>query len=329
MENNKPLISIIIPVYNTHEYIKRCIDSVLFQTYKNIELIVINDGSTDGSAEILDDIKKNNPKIIVIHQNNCGVSVARNKGLDLVSGKYVCFLDSDDWLTEDAVEFLYEQLKGKNKTISSCDRNFAYIKNSKLQIQRQRDPENIKYLSAKEALIEIGSGKFNLQSSCYKLFPVELINKKNKIRFDEDISNGEDGLFVFNVLNIAEGLIFSTEPKWNIFEREGSCTNSGYSPKLLTALVAVDKMICNSSENLQLQNQLKVYYTVRVIGLITIYNISNCKRKSDKKFLNIKAKKYKKEFLNSNISIFSKVKYYLLLYSPSKFIKIMYNLKTR
>jgi len=322
----RPLISVIIPVYNTINYVQRSIDSVLNQTYENIELIVINDGSTDGSKDLLENLSRNNPRITVFHQMNAGVSAARNKGLSLIQGKFVCFLDSDDWLTDDAIDFLYKQVKDKDNTVSACDRNFVTIINGKIEIMRQRIEQPTRYISNEEALLETGTGTLNLQSACYKLFPSQLINGIGQIRFDEDISHGEDGLFVFNVMKQATGIVFSTEPKWNILERLDSATNSGYSSKMLTALTAVENMIIESSKSIELQNQLKVYYTIRAMGLKTVYSISNYKDNNDKLTLNKALLKYKKNFKNSNISFFNRIKYLLLLYAPTGMINLIYKL---
>ncbi|HAS37211.1 MAG TPA: glycosyltransferase family 2 protein, partial [Ruminococcaceae bacterium] len=92
------LVSIIIPVYNLEKYIKHCLESVVNQTYKELEIICIDDGSTDGSAEIIKSMAENDPRIKYIYQENAGVSAARNKGLDTATGEYVMFVDGDDYI---------------------------------------------------------------------------------------------------------------------------------------------------------------------------------------------------------------------------------------
>ena len=94
-------ISVIIPVYNQLEFFKNCIKSVCNQTYKELEIICIDDGSTDGVGEYLDIIKKNDNRVVVIHQDNAGESNARNKGLEVAKGDYITFVDCDDWIDED------------------------------------------------------------------------------------------------------------------------------------------------------------------------------------------------------------------------------------
>lgn len=94
-------VSIIVPVYNVEKYLKRCLDSLVNQTLKDIEIICVNDGSTDGSLAILDEYVRNDDRIVVINQENSGQSVARNRGIDVAKGEYIGFVDSDDWVSED------------------------------------------------------------------------------------------------------------------------------------------------------------------------------------------------------------------------------------
>ena len=100
------LISIIVPVYNVEKYLKKCIDSILNQTYSNIEILLIDDGSTDNSGIICDNFKKRDSRIKVVHKKNSGVSSTRNYGLDLATGKYISFVDSDDFVECDFIENL-------------------------------------------------------------------------------------------------------------------------------------------------------------------------------------------------------------------------------
>ena len=102
------LISVIIPVYNTEKYLRRCVDSVLNQTYTDLEVILIDDGSTDGSADIIDTYAKKDKRVVAVHEINGGAATARNTGLDNAHGEYVTFIDSDDWVDERYLEILYE-----------------------------------------------------------------------------------------------------------------------------------------------------------------------------------------------------------------------------
>ena len=115
------LISIIVPVYNSSNFLRRCVSCIFNQTYKNWELILIDDGSTDGSAVICDEYTKEDERVKVIHQQNLGASFARKRGIDVAKGEYLTFLDSDDIVEEDYLERLYNAMKQYGTKIAACD----------------------------------------------------------------------------------------------------------------------------------------------------------------------------------------------------------------
>lgn len=118
-----PLISVIIPVYNAEKYLRRCLDSVVAQTYRNLEIICVDDGSVDESGKICDQYAVRDARIKVIHQENQGLSAARNKGLDAAEGEYIAFVDSDDYILEDMFERLYIALTRFNTMYVICGFN--------------------------------------------------------------------------------------------------------------------------------------------------------------------------------------------------------------
>src|SRR5699024_4494271 len=114
------LISVIVPVYNVEKYVRRCIDSICGQTYSNLEIILIDDGSTDSSGKICDEMAAKDGRISVIHQENKGLSQARNAGLDQAKGEYIAFVDSDDYLSLNMYECLLKSLKENNADVVRC-----------------------------------------------------------------------------------------------------------------------------------------------------------------------------------------------------------------
>ena len=147
-----PLISVIVPIYNVEKYLNRCIDSILKQTYTNLEIILIDDGSPDNCPKICDQYKMKDTRIIVIHQVNSGLSGARNAGILKASGKYITFIDSDDYIHPILIEQLYTTLIQSNKQISACsytyyEDQFATTINEKYKCYNSSD-------SIKEILLE-------------------------------------------------------------------------------------------------------------------------------------------------------------------------------
>lgn len=122
----KPLISVIIPVYNVEKYIAKCIESVINQTYRNLEIIIVNDGSTDKSGTICDIYRNQDSRIKVIHKMNGGLSAARNAGIEIMSGEYVTFIDSDDYVNRRFIQILYESLVKEDADISICNYRHVY-----------------------------------------------------------------------------------------------------------------------------------------------------------------------------------------------------------
>jgi glycosyltransferase involved in cell wall biosynthesis len=191
----KNMITVIIPVYNTEKYLYRSVKSVLEQTYKNFEIILINDGSTDSSGKICDELAGANPQIRVFHQENRGVSTARNVGLDNALGEFIIFADSDDELPFNAIELLIgvNDLDNFDLIIGNCE----VIGNFKKHGYNLFDAPNKEFSSIDIShKILVDKKLFLLMSAAWgKLFRKEII-KNNSLRFDDSLINGEDLIFV-------------------------------------------------------------------------------------------------------------------------------------
>lgn len=185
------MISVIIPIFNAENYIHRCIDSILAQSYVDFELLLIDDGSTDSSGSICNEYALADNRVRVFHKENGGVSSARNMGLQYAHGEWITFVDSDDWIEKDALYNLYGNIVDSDLVIAS----FVYEKTSKRVIEKLTPNtvdisfENLSYI--------LMSGAF-MVPYC-KLYRKDIIEKQ-KIRFDENVHSGEDSLFVFSYL---------------------------------------------------------------------------------------------------------------------------------
>lgn len=185
-------ISIITPVYNTKKYLRRCIESILSQSYSNLELLLINDGSTDESGLICDEYAKNDSRVKVFHTSNGGPSRARNIGLENISGDYVLFVDSDDWVDDKFIShYLCDNYQEYDAIFGMWDiqTNNGIINPSTL---------NKPYIGNDFAKAEIElSGKYSFELNCNKMIKSEIIKKYN-IRFVEGIHSNEDDIFTYD-----------------------------------------------------------------------------------------------------------------------------------
>ena len=120
------LISIIVPVYNVEKYLEKCVKTLMEQSYKNIEIILVDDGSTDSSGKLVDRLANNDARITVVHKKNAGLGMARNTGLDYATGKYVAFIDSDDYTDVNMIQKLHNALEEYNSDTSYCGYTMAY-----------------------------------------------------------------------------------------------------------------------------------------------------------------------------------------------------------
>lgn len=201
--NKNPEISIIVPVYNTEQYISRCIESILNQTFKDFELILIDDGSKDKSGKICDKYAKNDSRIRVFHNENKGVSATRNYGIDISKGKYLMFCDSDDWVSDTWCEELYNTILLYPRSWITCNLFFVDYKSNEKSIIKNNFNE-INKLEKNDFYIIFKAG---ISAYSYnKIFDKNIISKY-QIRFNENISLGEDVEFGIEYLQVCDNII--------------------------------------------------------------------------------------------------------------------------
>ncbi|MCI8777542.1 MAG: glycosyltransferase [Bacilli bacterium] len=228
-KNNKILVSVIVPVYNVQDYIEKCLDSLINQTLEQLEVIVIDDGSTDKTGLIVDEYQnKYKSKIKVIHKKNEGVSIARNVGLEKATGEYIGFLDSDDWVNYDMYEKLYKLAIKDNCDIVACD-TLAIYPDKKVLIE-----SHINETSTTEDLM------LNAYAVIWnKIYKREIIDR---IKFKEKMNFCEDVQFLYMVYPKIKKIGVIHETLHNYLQRVGSLTYT-YNEKLYQLIDSLDDIV--------------------------------------------------------------------------------------
>lgn len=237
-----PLISVIVPVYNVEEYVARCLDSILQQTYTNYEIIVIDDGSTDSSGMIVDEYRKKSKKISVKHIKNNGVSNARNIGIDLSLGTYLCFVDSDDWLEETMLETMLDLSLQYDCDIVQT----GYIQTDRICFFKRHQNNFFGCLEGTEKILELYSKEIIHNSICTKLFKKSIIGKT---RLKTELSVGEDAQFTFELCKKSRKVFLSDLCLYNYYQRNESIVHSKCNLKLLDILSVLQSQM-NDVKNL-------------------------------------------------------------------------------
>lgn len=260
MEND--LISIIIPVYKVEKYLEKCIESVLKQTYTNLQIILVDDGSPDNCGKICDEYAKKDPRIEVIHKVNGGLSDARNVGIAKAKGKYIGFVDSDDYIKEDMYEILINLIKEYDADVSICNLydvidGKEYIKNNENGIQEYSRLEILK-----EVLLDK-----NIQSYAWnKLYKKELFDE---IKYPigkkyEDIGT------TFYVFEKCNKIVVTSEPEYYYLKRSDSLVNNVTESTVLDYTDIIIQRYLYTQKNIEKLRKYNNYYLAKT--LITAHN---------------------------------------------------------
>lgn len=218
--NNDPLISIIIPCFNAEKTLEKCLKSVVQQFYANLEIIIIDDGSTDETSLIYNKFQSNDERILVLKQQNSGVSKARNTGVKAATGDYICFVDSDDWAELNYCSELYSLLVGENADISIVEASYE-DENGNVLCSKPISDEKI--FDGNRALVLLLEDR-EIQSHPWgKLFKAELL--KN-VHFPENLKCFEDYSTLFKIFNKAVKVIKSNEKLYHYIQREDSLSHN-------------------------------------------------------------------------------------------------------
>lgn len=303
------MISVIVPIYNAEKVLNYCVDSILNQTFQDFELILVDDGAIDKSGVLCDEYAAKNGKITAVHLENGGVSKARNIGIGLAKGEYICFIDSDDYVTETYLEELIKT-KGKYPDCDSVWCGFQTVsdyKGSNLKVNVFSSEDNYSLLNRTEIMTL--HEKWLSQMPWNKLFNADII-KNNNIKFHEDLSLGEDLIFNLNYLDCSNGKIAIVNNALNYYisGRKESLDNK-YYPNLFEIYKKINSEIfkyikkwnCDESQMIIYYNSC--FYSYEKVLRNTFHPKSEIKNKYKHNKQVMKSEEFREALNNSNCYI--------------------------
>lgn len=228
------LITVIVPVYNVEQYLKRCVDSILIQTYHNLEIILVDDGSRDSCGSICDEYAQRDKRVVVIHKENGGLSDARNAAIDIAKGEYITFVDSDDYIAEDYVEYLYIMLYRNAADIAACELKKVYSDVDKLD----ECQENIEVLSGCAALESLLYQRKVTPCAYCKLYKREVFGE---LRYPKGIYY-EDLATIYKLLHRCGKYVIGRKQKYFYYQRQNSIMNEKFNVKKMHRIQVANMM---------------------------------------------------------------------------------------
>ena len=238
------LISIIIPVYNVEKYLRKCLDSIINQTYKNIEIIIINDGSVDNSKKIIQEYMQKDKRIVFIDRGNKGILPTRVEGYKIARGEYITFVDSDDWVEENIIEVMYKKLIEKNAEVVRCD----FVYNNTIKRLNLADVEKDTYIENIHFEPDFYNrllGKMVLNNVWGQLFKRTLL-EKDVDYIDTSIGLGDDLEFNLKIFKNIKSILFISEPMYHYRINPKSITRIHTEESIKKNMISVVKAYYNA-----------------------------------------------------------------------------------
>lgn len=310
MESTIPKVSIIVPVYNVEKYLRRCMDSIINQTLEEIEIIAVNDGSTDSSLSVLQEYENKDKRVKIINHMNLGVSYSRNIGIDVSTGKYILFVDSDDWISKDMCEEMYNKALENKSDIIMCSyvREFdshSKEKNFGLDKEKVYEKEDIELLNRRligpigDELTN-GEGLDSLGTIWAKLYKSDLIKNDNHRFIDlKEIGSAEDTLFNIVIFKNARKITFLNKSYYHYWKGNSNSITGGYNPNLRNQwnnlFYYIREFIEDNDLGVDFYRALDNRIAMSVLGL----GLNECNKKNQLSF--IKKLRNFKEILNDKL----------------------------
>lgn len=317
---NNPLISVIVPVYKVEAYLEKCVNSIINQTYKNLEIILVDDGSPDKCGEMCDEFAKKDSRIRVFHKENGGQSSARNLGLDNMTGDYVGFVDSDDWIEANMYEHLYELISKNNAQIAACGLQCDYQNGKTVFVNKQYPIKtDTEFFSKLDALRELTIAEKITNSPCDKLF---IRNVFDNIRMREG-TVFEDFEIMPHCMEKAELVVYDPVPLYHYIMTEQSTTRGTFKKTRF-----IEAKISRNIVEYYKSNYPELYYYVLArhieicLNLIQASSVTKVYEAEQKELIKeIQGNKFKKaaKLLNKK----NKIKYFLFCINSKLFTVLM------
>ena len=321
-----PEISIIVPVYKVEKYLEKCVDSILNQTFKDFELILVDDGSPDNCPKLCDEYAEKDNRVKVIHKENGGLSDARNCGIEAAEGKYIGLIDSDDYIAPDMYESLYNNLINNDADISVCGLYDCY----KDKIIPQSIKKGFYEFNSTEALGYLLSGEG------IGLFAVNKLYKKNifsTVKYPENRLY-EDAAVIVDILMNANKIVIDTTPKYYYLHRENSITISKFSKRYYDVVKAHERnleLIQKYFPSMADVGRFRVWWAYKqVLSILAMDDKENRNKfNADKREISAKIRSDITQILKNKYNSRSqKISYMLISFCPSLYMAI-YRKQTR
>lgn len=258
------MISIIVPVFNKQEYIENCIKSILTQSYNDIEIIIVNDGSTDNSLEKIKAVADKDSRIKIINKNNMGLSAARNSGMDYASGEFIMFVDADDELEENAIERLYNSISKNDVDCAVGSISVVYDAHEEF-----KDSDKWYYTNRNKGVKDINDSLISdiHCSASAKIFKKEIINKF-KLRFPEGLCY-EDAYWHWTYFSVCRKVYFIKEAVYKYFRRKKSIMSSTF--ELKEGLAIQHLQIVRKIFDFWIENNMFLYRKITALNILETY----------------------------------------------------------
>ncbi len=302
------LISVIVPVYNKEKYLEKCLDSIVNQTYRNLEILLIDDGSTDGSAAICDAYAKKDPRVKSVHRKNAGPGATRNYGMLISSGRYIAFVDSDDWIERDMYARLMDAIRRNGASLAMCGRNMVFEESGEIQSAFCLEAEQC--FDTHEAVRRFLVYDAVDASPCDKLFDRALLEGSPYATFPKKYVS-EDIPFVFGLISRAEKTVHIGVPCYNYLQRSGSYSRGTLNKKAWGLKVYPDEVrrtVLKAYKDLQ--SEADYYYAINMMTLF--FKVD--KKKDAEAYRTIREEliRHKKQLLGKYTSMNQKMLYLLI-----------------